>query len=127
MRKHIKGLVLAGLFVATAGFAYAQSGNPSVVSKDVNRFANKKAYEQNASNVEARSVAFPAIVYSKGIAQSNAPAVAQGNMVSKGYPTWAISKGVARHQQHNMKKQQQLDSYERQEIRQDADDISKRK
>ncbi len=124
MRKHIKGLVLAGLFVGAAGFAMAQPGNPAS-SKDVNRFANKNAYEKNESNVEARSVAFPAIVYSKGIAQSNAPATAQGNVVSKGYPTWTISKGVAKHRHQSMK-QQPVGDYESQEIRNGADEISKK-
>ena len=124
MRKHIKGLVLATLFVGAAGFAMAQSGNPAS-SKDVNRFANKKSYEKNESNVEARSLAYPAIVYSKGIAQNNAPATAQGNMVSKGYPTWAISKGVAQ-QRHNALKKQQSTEYNGQEIRSDSDEISKK-
>lgn len=124
MRKHIKGLVLATLFIGAAGFAMAQSGNPAS-SKDVNRFANKKSYEKNESNVEARSLAYPAIVYSKGIAQSNAPTTAQGNIVSKGYPTWAISKGVAQ-QRHNALKKQQSAEYNSQEIRSGSDEISKK-
>lgn len=98
MRKQLKGIVAMCVLLMAAIGVNAQSG---VVSKDVQRVANKKAFENEdlkKSNIQAQSVPFPAIVVSKGVAGST-DAQSQGNITSKGYPTWAISKGVARQNQ----------------------------
>ena len=96
MRKQLKGIgVMFMLLMATIAVS-AQSGPSSIVSKDVQRVANKKAFEnEDKSNIQAQSVPFPAIVVSKGVVGST-DALSEGNITSKGYPTWAISKGVAR-------------------------------
>lgn len=111
MKKQIiKGIGLVCLLMTAAIFVNAQSGNSSlVVSKDVQRVANKKAFENNESNIQARSLAFPAIVISKGIARAP-QAQTQGNVVSKGYPTWAISKGVARQNQQRILESPAIDN-----------------
>ncbi len=99
MKTGIKAIGLMSIFILTTVLVYAQNGNTSlIVSKGVQHVANKKAFEdENASksHIQAKSVEFPAIVFSKGIAQANAE-LAEGNIESKGYPTWTISKGVAR-------------------------------
>jgi hypothetical protein len=98
-------MTLVGLMAIASIAVNAQSLNSSIiVSKDVQRVANKKAFDNKnltSSNIHALSQPFPAIVISKGIVRSaaNAP---QGNIVSKGYPTWAISKGVARKNQERI-------------------------
>ncbi len=89
-------LLLAGTF-----FANAQAKNTSLpVSKGVQQYANKSAFNEEAkkSHIQAKSVDFPAVVISKGIVRPTDVLVA-GNIESKGYPTWAISKGVARENQ----------------------------
>jgi hypothetical protein len=102
MKIQIKGISLLTVLLLTAILVNAQNGNhPIVVSKGVQLIANKKVFDdENArkSNIQAKSVEFPAIVVSKGVAQSSEQ-VAEGNVESKGYPTWAISKGVARKNQ----------------------------
>jgi hypothetical protein len=107
MKKQLKGIGLMCLLVMAAMVVNAQSGNSSfVVSKDVQRVANKKAFDNEdlrKSNITAQSTPYPAIVISKGIVRSN-ETEAQANIASKGYPTWAISKGVARQNQERIRK-----------------------
>ena len=78
--------------------------SPLIVSKGVQQIANKNSFQNEdlkRSNVQAFSQPFPAPVISKGIVRSTDPG-SQGNVVSKGYPTWAISKGVARQNQERI-------------------------
>lgn len=102
MKNLVGCIAIAGVMVMASITVNAQSVNSSlVVSKDVQRVANKKAFENKDltnSNIQAMSQPFPAIVISKGIVRP-AESEQQGNIVSKGYPTWAISKGVARQNQ----------------------------
>ena len=62
------------------------------------QFEDEKAKK---SHIQAKSVEFPAIVISKGIVRPTS-VVTAGNIESKGYPTWAISKGVARQNQERI-------------------------
>jgi hypothetical protein len=89
-------LLLIGVFVANA-----QSNNSWPVSKGVQRYANKSSVEsENAkkSHIQAQSVEFLPIVVSKGPVRPTSVTTV-GNIESKGYPTWAISKDVARENQ----------------------------
>src|SRR5688572_16446391 len=108
MKTGLKGIGLLSILILTSVLVKAQNGhNTLVVSKGVQHVANKKAFEdENArkSNIQAKSVAIPAIVLSKGVTQSK-DQVAEGNIVSKGYPTWAISKGVAKHSQEKIQRE----------------------
>ena len=98
MKNAIKGIAFMCLLLVGTFFANAQTKNVSLpVSKGVQQYANKSAFteEGKKSNIQAKSVEFPAVVISKGIVCPTDVVVA-GNIESKGYPTWAISKGVAR-------------------------------
>jgi hypothetical protein len=111
MRKQLKGIVVMCMLLMAAIVVSAQSGPSSIVSKDVQRVANKKAFENedlNKSNIQAQSIPFPAIVVSKGVVGST-DAQSQGNITSKGYPTWAISKGVARQNQESIRESPAID------------------
>ncbi len=96
-----KKVGLLGVFLASAAFAYAQTNpNPAwTTSKDVQKVANKKLFEDEslrASHIQARPVS-PTWVISKGVHRTEGDKeVAQGNVESKGIPTWTISKGVQR-------------------------------
>jgi len=127
-----KGIIVIGLLcLLTIGafVANAQSSNSSLpVSKGVQRYANKSSVEdENAkkSHIQAKSVEFLPIVVAKGIARPSSVATV-GNIESKGYPTWAISKGVAReNQKRNSEKvvpQEQQDM----DISKDEHQVSKR-
>lgn len=116
------------MFLMGAVSANAQSST-AWVSKDVQRVANKKAFENEEikkSHIQASTVSFPAIVISKGIVRPT-DTYAQGNIISKGYPTWAISKGVARKNQESINARIQSEELPREEFRQDARDISTKK
>jgi len=99
MRKRKKIIGLIGLFLMGAFFANAQASNPNwIVSKDVQRVANKAAFsneERDRSHFRAASVDFPSIVISKGVFRKESVA-SRGNIESKGTPAWVISKGVHR-------------------------------
>lgn len=85
----------------TAGVASAQTHAPSpawMVSKPVNRIANKQLFENHrlqASHIRAESIARPNKVSAKAVHRIPR-ASAEGNVVSTGYPVWTISKGVHR-------------------------------
>ena len=102
MKKEIKGIGLLCLLLIGAFVANAQSNNTSwPVSKGVQRYANKSSVEdENAkkSHIQAKSVEFLPIVVSKGLVRPTSVTTV-GNIESKGYPTWAISKDVARENQ----------------------------
>ncbi|HZI24508.1 MAG TPA: hypothetical protein VFD46_05500 [Chryseolinea sp.] len=102
MKKGIKGIGLLSLLLISAFVANAQSSNSSwPVSKGVQRYANKSSVEdENAkkSHIQARSVEFLPIVVSKGPVRPTGVTTV-GNIESRGYPTWAISKDVARENQ----------------------------
>lgn len=122
MKNHIKSITLLGLMFMASAALNAQS----IVSKDVQRVANKKAFESEEftkSNIQAVSQPFSAMVISKGIVSSTDTAP-QGNIVSKGYPTWAISKGVARKNQERIQGTPALNS--RDEISFGGDEISRK-
>ena len=105
MKNLLTCITVVGIMAMASITVNAQAVNSSrIVSKDVQRVANKKAFENKnltSSNIQALSQPFPAIVISKGIVRSPA-SPPQGNIVSKGYPTWAISKGVARKNQERI-------------------------
>ena len=88
--------VLIGIFSFAAVVANAQ-----VVSKGVQKYANKKAYENVQKETNLRSVETPSITVSKGVHQigGSAETSEKGNVISKGYPYWTIAKGVS-HQHH---------------------------
>jgi hypothetical protein len=129
MKIQIKEISLLTVLLLTAILVNAQNGNhPLVVSKGVQLIANKKAFDdQNArkSSIQAKSVAFPAIVVSKGVAQSNEQ-VADGNVESKGYPTWAISKGVARKNQEMDRRNSDVKEFPNKNISNDSQPITKK-
>ena len=116
MKNKILGVVLICLMAMASIAVSAQSVTSSlVVSKDVQRVANKQVLENEdltKSNIKAQSQPFPAIVISKGIVRS-AEAAPEGNIVSKGYPTWAISKGVARQSQERIRATPTMNSQEK--------------
>lgn len=98
--KKLLGVAIMSTFLLSSILVSGQNGNNSlVVSKGVQHVANKKAFEDENSkkpHIQAKSVEFPAIAISKGIVQPTGQ-LAEGNIASEGYPTWAISKGAARH------------------------------
>jgi hypothetical protein len=130
MKKQVIGITLMSMFLMSAVFANAQSSSSAwVVSKDVQRIANKKSFEdENArrSHIQASTVSLPAIVISKGIARP-ADDYTKGNIISKGYPTWAISKGVARKNQESIKAKAQSEEHPNGEFQRDGNEVSKRK
>ena len=130
MKKQLIGITLTGMFLMGAVFANAQSaGSTWVVTKDVQRVANKMAFENEdikKSHIQASTVSFPAIVISKGIVRP-ADTYAKGNIVSKGYPTWTISKGVARKNQENINARIQTQENPSEEFRRDTNELSRRK
>lgn len=90
--KTIKATGILSLILLGTSMANAQ-----VVSKGVQQYANKKSIEAEQarrSELQVNSVEFPTIVVSKGVASSTEQ-IGKGNMTSN-YPTWAVSKGVAR-------------------------------
>jgi hypothetical protein len=102
MKNGTKGIGLMCLMLLGVFVANAQSSNSSwPVSKGVQRYANKSLVEdENAkkSHIQAASVEFLPIVVSKGTTRPTGVRPV-GNIESKGYPTWAISKDVARENQ----------------------------
>lgn len=94
-----KTIAIVSLVAMSVSFANAQTGNDPAwpVSKDVQRVVNKKALNdpnQRKSHIRAKSTDASWVV-SKGVHRGGREAVyAKGNVESKGYPTWAISKGV---------------------------------
>ena len=95
-------IALIALF--SLGAFVAQAQTPSwIVSKNVQKVANKKAFadtDDSKSQLTTETRAYAPRIVSKGVHRINNPAVgdakATGNMVSKGYPAWTISKGVHR-------------------------------
>jgi len=92
-----KTFAVLGLLMAAAVVSYGQTANLNpgwTVSKDVQKVANKKAFEAPTLNIQANSLNH-AWVISKGVNRGTA-ATEQGNVASKGIPAWTISKGVQR-------------------------------
>ena len=86
----------------------AQETNPKsntawIISKDVQKIANKKKLENSYSRA-IRSIGHPAAVVSKGVHKikmtSQQEVTAKGNMPSKGSPNWIVSKEVHRLRRH---------------------------
>jgi hypothetical protein len=128
MKNAVKGIGFVCLLLAGTFFVNAQSTNSSLqVSKGVQRYANKSAFdeENQKSNIQAKSVEFPAIAISKGIVFPTNVETA-GNIESKGYPTWAISKGVARQNEERTKEKAGSQEYPGMDISKDENQISKR-
>ena len=127
--KKLLGLGIMSIFMLSAILVSAQSGNTSlVVSKGVQHVANKKAFADenvNKSHIQAKTVAIPAIVLSKGIAQTGDQATV-GNIESKGYPTWAISKGVARQRVEHHEQNFESQEYPSEGVIQGSREISKK-
>lgn len=96
-------ITLSAIFMValTAGVASAQTHTTSpawMVSKPVNEIANKQLFENHrlhASHIRAESIAHPNSVSAKAVHRIP-KASAEGNVASKGYPAWTISKGVHR-------------------------------
>jgi hypothetical protein len=97
--KVAKRVGLLSLFLIGAIMVNAQTAktNPGwVVSKDVQKVANKKMYKSENRNgtIQANSLS-SAWAISKGVHQSKADKTTEkGNVASKGIPAWTISKGV---------------------------------
>ena len=128
MKNAVKGVGFMCLLLAGTFFVNAQSTTSSFpVSKSVQRYANKDAFNEEIqkSNIQAKSVEFPAIVISKGIVRPTSVETV-GNIESKGYPTWAISKGVARQNQERIQEKSGSQEYPEMKISKDEDQISKR-
>ncbi len=104
MEKNVrKRIALMGLFLLGVFFTNAQTreSHPAwVVSKDVQKVANKKMYNDEnmrKSYMMAPSVGTPSWIISKGVYRyDKESAPSQGNVAMKGYPSWIISKGVQR-------------------------------
>jgi hypothetical protein len=128
--KKLFGLGIMSIFLLSSMVVSAQIGNTSlIVSKGVQHVANKKAFaDENVtkSHIHAKSVAFPAIVISKGIAHQSSDQASVGNIESKGYPTWAISKGVARRSMEHSQQKLKFQEYPSQDVIQDSREISKK-
>jgi hypothetical protein len=128
MAKGKNVVTFIGLFLTGAILANAQSGTDWMVSKGVQHVANKKTFEAEKlrnSHVEAKTVAFPSIVVSKGVARTD-ETVAEGNIKSKGYPTWAISKGVARKNQEMDRRNTDEKEFPNKNISNDSQPITKK-
>jgi hypothetical protein len=96
MKKGIKGIGLMCLLLIGAFVANAQSSSSALpVSKGVQQYANKSDENAKKSHLQAHSVEFLPIVVSKGPTRPSSVTTV-GNIESKGYPAWAISKDVAR-------------------------------
>lgn len=117
------------IFLLSSILVSAQNGNTSLmVSKGVQHVANKKAFEDknaNKSHIQAKSLDLPAIVISKGVAQPTG-LYAEGNVASKGYPTWTISKGAARKNMEHHQEKADSNEYPSEEVIQDSREISKK-
>jgi hypothetical protein len=89
-------LLLTVLFLFTASLVSAQIP----VSKSVQKYANKKMFEkeERQRKPSIRTVARPPITISKGVhSRAGDSELAKGNMISTGYPYWALAKGVNRY------------------------------
>lgn len=127
MAKGKNVVTFIGLFLTGAILANAQSGTDWMVSKGVQHVANKKTFEAEKlrnTRVEAKTVAFPSIVVSKGIRRTDE--TAQGNIESKGYPTWAISKGVARKNQEMDRRNTDVKESPNKDLSNDSQPITKK-
>jgi hypothetical protein len=97
-------IILLATFMVGLGFATVNAQDKTwVVSKDVQKVANKKQYENTESeksHLKPTSYSFPAVVLSKDVQKVSNPSLQnqapQGNIVSKGTPDWVVSKGVHR-------------------------------
>jgi hypothetical protein len=97
----MKGLintVISRLFlIAFFSFAALAVNAQAYVSKGVQKYANKSAYETTEKQTQLRSVDTPAVAVSKGVHQigGSTTEVEKGNAISTGYPYWTIAKGVS--------------------------------
>lgn len=91
-------LLLVGVFSFAAVVAHAQI----YVSKGVQKYANKSAYESTQKQITLRSVETPSITMSKGVHQIGGSSFesSKGNIISRGYPYWTLSKGVSLQHKH---------------------------
>lgn len=94
-RAGLLGLLLIGVILVNA---QSSKNDPSwIVSKDVQKVANKKNFEDEAkrgSQLRAKSIN-QLWVISKDVNRSNnTETVTKGNVASIGIPAWTISKGV---------------------------------
>lgn len=103
MKKRINtGILTLAIIIFGAGVTHAQTKSSWIPTKGVQRIANKKLYtseEVKASHIEARSTTIPDVVVSKKVQRiSNRELMedALGNIESRGYPTWTISKPLHR-------------------------------
>jgi|SRR5690606_19655246 hypothetical protein len=99
-------IFIAVAFSLASIFAYSQNqpdnriaqGWP--ISKDVQKFSNKN-WMKSETGLTIESVGQPEMVISKRVQTVGRPVSAwssqkKANVVSKGYPSWIISKGVQR-------------------------------
>lgn len=105
MKAFIKSVPLvAGMLLAATMFVNAQNEKPGwVVSKDVQKVANKTQYEsvdKQKSMLQPVSVFTPSFVISKRMQTvgkaTDSPAYTKGNVPMRGTPKWVVSKGVNR-------------------------------
>lgn len=85
----------------TAGVASAQTNDTAPawsVSKPVNKIANKKLFDDHrlrASHITVSTIAHPNQASTKAVHRTSKTGD-EGNVISRGYPTWTISKAVHR-------------------------------
>lgn len=103
-----KSIAFAVLFVMGSMLVHAQQSNAVwTTSKDVQKIANRNLFRDQDlknSHINAVSMDYPEVALSKGVTKINYKEKSQkqrGNVVSKGYPMWTVSKGV---QVHNNKR-----------------------
>jgi len=100
IREAIRKISVLAFLMTSMFFANGQSKDPApawLVSKDVQRIANKSLFEDQElkrSHIQATSTSLTWVV-SKGI-QRKPSEIAKGNIKSGGVPAWTISKGVGR-------------------------------
>lgn len=106
-------LSLAGFFLAATILVNAQSNtNPSwMVSKGVQKVANKKNFENEAKSGRQLSATSLSQLWaiSKGVNSSlDSEPLAKGNLPSTGVPSWTISKGVHQTKEANVPSQENV-------------------
>lgn len=99
-------IILVVAFLVSSFMTHAQTDKSRedktgwFISKDVQKFSNKN-WLKGKSGLTIESIGQPDIAISKraqtiGRPFTTSPSAKRGNVVSKGYPAWIISKGVQR-------------------------------
>ena len=94
-------MALVALLMASFSLANAQTGSDPAwpISKDVQKIANQKSLSDPSlrqSHIRAKSLDANWFISKRATKASRENMMAQGNVASKGTPSWVISKGVQR-------------------------------